>query len=145
MLSALQKDLIEIQAKKVEWGTFAPIAERMARKRRFLQKLKPLQTQLDTLKKLGIPMANIIASPNGILSQVSKIRKEEQDALEILRKEYYEKMDLLKNPDKIDAMMKLPTDTGATKLPLSPNQSSEGSPLDKSDKLEFNTPGEKNA
>ena len=144
MLSALQKDLIEIQAKKVEWATFAPIADRMGRKRRFLQKLKPLQTQLDTLKKLGIPMANIIASPNGILSQVSKIRKEEQEALEILRKLYYEKMDLLKNPDKIDAMIKLPTNTGLTKLPTSPNQVNTGSPFDKSDKLDSEKSGDTN-
>ena len=144
LLSALQKDLIEIQAKKVEWATFAPIADRMGRKRRFLQKLKPLQTQLDTLKKLGIPMANIIASPNGILSQVSKIRKEEQEALEILRKLYYEKMDLLKNPDKIDAMIKLPTNTGLTKLPTSPNQVNTGSPFDKSDKLDSEKSGDTN-
>lgn len=144
LLSALQKDLIEIQAKMVEWSTFAPIARRMAEKRRLLQKLKPLQTQLDTLKKLGIPMANIIASPNGILSQVSKIRIQEQEALEILRKEYYEKMDLLKNPDKISPMIKLPTNTGLTKLPTSPNQVNTESPFDKSDKLDSEKSGDTN-
>ena len=123
LLAALEKDLIEIQAKKAEWSSMKNIAAHMMRKRTLLQKLKPLQTQLDTLKKLGIPMANIIASPNGILVQVSRIRAEEQQALEKLRKEYYEKVDLLKNPDKVSPMMKLPTDTGITKLPLNPDQS----------------------
>lgn len=145
LLSALQKDLIEIQSKKAEWSSMKNIAAHMLRKRQLLQKFKPLQTQLDTLKKLGIPMANIIASPNGILTQVSRIRSEEQQALDKLRKEYYEKMDLIKNPDKIAPLMKLPADTGASRLPLSPNQSSEGSPFEKSDKFDADTPGEKNA
>jgi hypothetical protein len=144
LLSALEKDLIEIQAKKAEWSSMKNIAEHMMRKRQLLQKLKPLQTQLNTLKKLGIPMANIIASPNGILAQVSKIRSEEQQALDKLRKEYYEKMDLLKNPDKISPMMKLPTNTGLTKLPTSPNQVNTGSPFDKSDKLDSEKPGDAN-
>ena len=89
-------------------------------------------------------MANIIASPNGILSQVSKIRIQEQEALEILRKEYYEKMDLLKNPDKISPMIKLPTNTGLTKLPTSPNQVNTESPFDKSDKLDSEKSGDTN-
>jgi hypothetical protein len=144
LLSALEKDLIEIQAKKAEWSSMKNIAEHMMRKRQLLQKLKPLQTQLNTLKKLGIPMANIIASPNGILAQVSKIRSEEQQALDKLRKEYYEKMDLLKNPDKISPMMKLPTNTGLTKLPTSPNQVNTGSPFDKSDKLDSEKSGDAN-
>jgi hypothetical protein len=116
------------------------------RKRILLQKLKPLQTQLDTMKKLGIPMSNIIASPNGILAQVGRIRYEEQQALDKLRNEYQEKMQLLKNPDIIAPMMKYPTDTGVTKLPESPDQTdSNRSPFDApedsqfSSKEEFNT------
>lgn len=144
LLSALEKDLIEIQSKKSEWSSMENIAEHMMRKRQFLQKLKPLQTQLNTLKKLGIPMANIIASPNGILAQVGKIRSEEQQALDKLRKDYYEKMDLLKNPDKISPMMKFPTNTGLTKLPTSPNQVNTGSPFDKSDKLDSEKSGDTN-
>jgi hypothetical protein len=53
-------------------------------------------------------------------------------------------MDLLKNPDKISPMMKLPTNTGLTKLPTSPNQVNTGSPFDKSDKLDSEKPGDAN-
>jgi hypothetical protein len=116
------------------------IAAHLMRKKILLQKLKPLQTQLDTMKKLGIPMANVIASPNGILAQVGKIRNEEQQALEILRKEYDEKIELLKNPDAILPMVKYPTDTGVTKLPQSPDQSpSEESPFDVEKGSQFET------
>jgi hypothetical protein len=121
-LAEFERDLLEVQTKKSEWSSMKNIAAHMMRKRVLLQKLKPLQTQLDTMKKLGIPMSNIIASPNGILAQVGRIRSEEQQALEALRKEYYEKLDLLKNPDKIAPLTKYPMDTGVTKLPESPDQ-----------------------
>jgi hypothetical protein len=131
LLAEFEKDLKEVQAKKSEWSSMKNIAGHMMRKRILLQKLKPLQTQLDTLKKLGIPMSNIIASPNGILSQVGRIRSEEQQALDKLRKEYHEKMQLLKNPDIIAPMMQYPTDTGMTKLPESKDQSNTNkSPFD---------------
>ena len=101
------------------------------RKKILLQKLKPLQTQLDTMKKLVIPMSNVIASPNGILAQVGRIRNEEEQASDKLRTEYYEKLELLKNPDIVSPMMKYPTNTGVTKLPESPDQSStDQSPFD---------------
>ena len=144
-LAEFQKDLIEVQQKKSQWSSMKNIAGHMMRKRVLLQKLKPLEKQLDTMKKLGIPMANIIASPNGILSQVSRIRNEEQQALDKLRKEYYEKMELLKNPDKIAPMVKLPTNTGVTKLPQSPDQSaSSNSPFDFSEDSQFK-PNEEDA
>jgi hypothetical protein len=144
-LAEFQKDLIEVQQKKSQWSSMKNIAGHMMRKRILLQKLKPLEKQLDTMKKLGIPMANIIASPNGILSQVSRIRNEEQQALDKLRKEYYEKMELLKNPDKIAPLVKLPTDTGVTKLPQSSDQSeSKNSPFDLPEDSQFN-PNEDNS
>jgi hypothetical protein len=139
-LAEFQKDLIEIQQKKSQWSSMKNIAGHMMRKRILLQKLKPLEKQLDTMKKLGIPMANIIASPNGILPQVSRIRNEEQQSLEKLRKEYYEKMELLKNPDKIAPLVKLPNDTGVTKLPQSPDQSEPNeSPFNVPEDSKFNT------
>jgi hypothetical protein len=146
LLAEFEKDLKEVQAKISEWSSQKKIAGHLMRKRILLQKLKPLQTQLDTMKKLGIPMSNIIASPNGILAQVGRIRYEEQQALDKLRNEYQEKMQLLKNPDIIAPMMKYPTDTGVTKLPESPDQTdSNRSPFDApedsqfSSKEEFNT------
>jgi hypothetical protein len=80
LLAEFESDLLEIQKKKSEWSSMKNIAAHLMRKKILLQKLKPLQTQLDTMKKLGIPMANVIASPNGILAQVGKIRNEEQQA-----------------------------------------------------------------
>ena len=146
LLAEFEKDLKEVQAKISEWSSQKKIAGHLMRKRILLQKLKPLQTQLDTMKKLGIPMSNIISSPNGILAQVGRIRYEEQQALDKLRNEYQEKMQLLKNPDIIAPMMKYPTDTGVTKLPESPDQSdSNRSPFEApedsqfSSKEEFNT------
>jgi hypothetical protein len=140
LLAQFESDLLEIQKKKSEWSSMKNIAAHLMRKKILLQKLKPLQTQLDTMKKLGIPMSNVIASPNGILSQVGKIRNEEQQALETLRKEYYEKIELLKNPDAILPMVKYPTDTGVTKLPQSPDQSpSEESPFDVEKGSQFET------
>jgi hypothetical protein len=140
LLAEFESDLLEIQKKKSEWSSMKNIAAHLMRKKILLQKLKPLQTQLDTMKKLGIPMANVIASPNGILAQVGKIRNEEQQALETLRKEYDEKIELLKNPDAILPMVKYPTDTGVTKLPQSPDQSpSEESPFDVEKGSQFET------
>ena len=141
-LAEFEKDLIEIQAKKSEWSSMKNIAGHMMRKRILMQKLKPLQTQLDTMKKLGIPMSNIIASPNGILAQVGRIRSEEQQALMKLREEYYEKLDLLKNPDKVAPLTKYPTDTAVTKLPESSDQSeSSESPFTTPEDSQFNSAG----
>lgn len=138
LLAEFEKDLKEVQAKISEWSSQKKIAEHLMRKRILLQKLKPLQTQLDTMKKLGIPMSNIIASPNGILSQVGRIRSEEQQALDKLKKEYYEKIQLLKNPDTISQMMKYPTDTGVTKLPESLDQSDlDRSPFESPEDSQF--------
>ena len=140
LLAQFESDLLEVQKKKSEWSSMKNIAGHLMRKKILLQKLKPLQTQLDTMKKLGIPMSNVIASPNGILSQVGRIRSEEQQALEKLRTEYYEKIELLKNPDPILPMVKYPTDTGVTKLPQSPDQSlSEESPFDVEKGSQFET------
>ena len=145
LLAEFESDLIEIQKKKSEWSSMKNIAAHLMRKRILLQKLKPLQAQMDTMKKLGIPISNIIASPNGILAQVGKIRNEEQQALEKLRQEYDEKIELLKNPDKILPMVKYPTDTGVTKLPQSPDQSpSDKSPFDAEKGSQFETIEEKN-
>ncbi len=68
-------------------------------------------------------MANIIATPNGILPQVGAIRNEVYQALMQARKDYYETTELLKNPDIITPMVKYPMDAGVTKLPESPDQS----------------------
>lgn len=144
LLAQFESDLLEIQKKKSEWSSMKNIAGHLMRKKILLQKLKPLQTQLDTMKKLGIPMSNVIASPNGILAQVGRIRNEEQQALEKLRAEYYEKMQLLKNPDIIAPMMKYPTNTGVTKLPESPDQSSsDKSPFENEKGSQFDESGEK--
>lgn len=146
LLAEFEKDLKEVQAKISEWSSQKKIAGHLMRKRILLQKLKPLQTQLDTMKKLGIPMSNIISSPNGILAQVGRIRYEEQQALDKLRNEYQEKMQLLKNPDIIAPMMKYPTDTGVTKLPESPDQSdSNRSPFEAPEDSQFSPKEEFNA
>ena len=139
-LAEFERDLIEVQSKKSEWSSMKNIAAHMMRKRILLQKLKPLQTQLDTLKKLGIPLANAIATPNGILAQVGRIRNEEQQALNILRKEYSEKIQLLKNPDKTAPLTKYPTDTGVVKLPENPDQKdSKQSPFNAPEDSQFAT------
>jgi hypothetical protein len=146
LLAEFEKDLKEVQAKISEWSSQKKIAGHLMRKRILMQKLKPLQTQLDTMKKLGIPMSNIIASPNGILAQVGRIRYEEQQALDKLRNEYQEKMQLLKNPDIIAPMMKYPTDTGVTKLPESPDQTdSNRSPFEAPEDSQFSSKEEFNA
>lgn len=122
-LSEYQADLLAIQKKKAEYSSLKNIAANMMRKRIIFQKLKPLQTQMDTLKKLGIPIANAIASPNGILAMSGAIRKEVSDALVALRKEHEELSQLIKNPDKAAQLVKYPTDVNLTKLPESPDQS----------------------
>ena len=99
-----------------------------------------MQLQIDTMKKLGIPMPSIIASPNGILSMSGKIRKEVNDALTALRKEHYELTQLIRNPDKISPLVKYPTDTGVTKLTESPDQSeSRESPFEAPEDSQFRT------
>jgi hypothetical protein len=138
LMAEFQNDLIEIQKKISEWSSMKNIAGHLMRKRILLQKLKPIQKQLDTLKKLGIPMSNVIASPNGILSLVGKIRSEEQQALDKLRNEHYEKMELLKNPDKTGPLVKYPTDTSVVKLPESQDQSeSNVSPFEAPENSQF--------
>lgn len=142
-LAEFEKDLIEVQAKKSEWSSIKNIAARIIRMREWANKLLPLETQLDTAKKLGIPMANIIASPNGILAHAGRIRNEQQQALVQLRKDYYEKLDLLKNPDISTPLTKYPIDTGVTKLPQSPDQSeSNKSPFEVDKNSTFKTDGD---
>jgi hypothetical protein len=112
----------------------------MLRKRILMQKLKPLQLQMDTMKKLGIPMANIIASPNGILAMSGAIRREVAEAINELRKQHEELSNLIKSPDKISQFVKYPTDTGVTKLPESPDQSdSNQSPFEAPEGSQFRT------
>jgi hypothetical protein len=137
-LEEYRADLLTVQRKKAEWSSMKNIAARMMRKRIIMQKLKPLQLQMNTLKKLGIPMSNIIASPNGILSMSGALRREVFDSLNELRKQHQELSDLIKNPDKISPLVKYPTDTGVTKLPESPDQSdSEKSPFEAPEGSQF--------
>jgi hypothetical protein len=123
LLAKFEKELIEVQRKRAEWSSMKNISQHLIRKKILLQKLKPLLTQMDTLKKLGIPVSTSIASPNGILAQAGAIRNEVYQALLKARKDYYEVTELLKNPDIITPMVKYPTDTNMTKLPESPDQS----------------------
>jgi hypothetical protein len=123
LLAKYEKELIEVQRKRAEWSSMKNIAQHLMRIRELANKLGPLEEQMNTLKKLGIPMANIIATPNGILAQAGAIRNEVYQALVQARKDYYEGTVLLKNPDKITPMVKYPMDTGMTKLPESPDQS----------------------
>jgi hypothetical protein len=139
-LEEYKADLLTVQKKKAEWISLQKNAARMLRKRILMQKLKPLQLQMDTLKKLGIPMANIIASPNGILAMSGAIRREVSEALIELRKQHEELSNLIKNPDKISQFVKYPTDTGVTKLPESPDQSdSNQSPFEAPEGSQFRT------
>ena len=145
-LEEYRADLLTVQRKKAEWSSLKNIAARMMRKRIIMQKLKPLQLQMNTLKKLGIPMSNIIASPNGILSMSGAIRKEVFDSLNELRKQHQELSDLIKNPDKISQLVKYPTDTGVTKLPESPDQSdSNASPFEAPEGSQFRTEDNENS
>ena len=123
LLAKFEKELIEVQRKRAEWSSMKNIAQHLMRIRELMNKFGPLKEQMKTLQKLGIPMANIIATPNGILAQVGSIRNEVYQALMQARKDYYEGTELLKNPDIITPMVKYPTDTGMTKLPESPDQS----------------------
>lgn len=139
-LEEYKADLLTVQKKKAEWSSLKMNAARMMRKRILMQKLKPLQLQMDTLKKLGIPMANIIASPNGILAMSGAIRREVAEAITELRKQHEELSNLIKNPDKISQFVKYPTDTGVTKLPESPDQSdSNQSPFEAPEGSQFRT------
>jgi len=137
-LEEYRADLLTVQKKKADWISLKKNAARFLRKRILMQKLKPLQTQLDTMKKLGIPMSNIIASPNGILALSGSIRREVFDSLNELRKQHQELSDLIKNPDKISNLVKYPTDTGVTKLQESLDQSdSEKSPFEAPEDSQF--------
>ena len=127
-LEEYRADLLTVQKKKAEWSSMKNIAARMMRKRVLMQKLKPLQLQMDTLKKLGIPMSNIIASPNGILAMSGAIRREVADSITELRKQHEELSNLIQNPDKISQFVKYPTDTGVTKLPELKDQSDSNEP-----------------
>jgi len=137
-LEEYKADLLSVQKKKADWISLKKNAARYLRKRILMQRLKPLQTQLDTMKKLGIPMSNIIASPNGILALSGSIRREVFDSLNELRKQHQELSDLIKNPDKISNLVKYPTDTGVTKLQESLDQSdSEKSPFEAPEDSQF--------
>jgi hypothetical protein len=139
-LEEYKADLLTVQKKKAEWISLQKNAARMLRKRILMQKLKPLQLQMDTMKKLGIPMANIIASPNGILAMSGAIRREVAEAINELRKQHEELSNLIKSPDKISQFVKYPTDTGVTKLPESPDQSdSNQSPFEAPEGSQFRT------
>ena len=139
-LEEYKADVLTIQKKIAEWDDKKKTAARMFRKRILLQRLKPLQLQMETMKKLGIPMSNIIASPNGILAMSGAIRREVYDSLVELRKQHEELSNLIQNPDKISQFVKYPTDTGVTKLPEYPDQSdSDKSPFEAPEGSQFRT------
>jgi hypothetical protein len=66
-----------------------------------IQKIGPIQKAIAKFKKAGLSTAALIASPNGFLKQLYLIRKEEEEALDILLKEY-EKIRQYQTPVDLD-------------------------------------------
>jgi hypothetical protein len=120
ILSNVRNDMASLQSIIAEYSSSAIVMGHLQRKRKLQMVLGPTLKRLQALEGLGISKAALITGKNGVLAQLSRIRHEEASALQKLRKEYQEKMQLLDNPDIAQKEFAFPVDTKATKLPLPP-------------------------
>ena len=120
LLSNVRNDIASLQGIISEYSSSAIVMGHLQRKRKLQMVLGPTLKRLQALEGLGISKAALITGKNGVLAQLSRIRHEEASALQKLRKEYQEKMQLLDNPDIAQKEFAFPVDTKATKLPLPP-------------------------
>jgi hypothetical protein len=120
LLSSVRNDIASLQGIISEYSSSAVVMEHIQRKRKLQMVLGPTLKRMQALEGLGISKSALITGKNGVLAQLSRIRHEEALALQKLRKEYQEKMQLLDNPDIAQKEFAFPVDTKATKLPLPP-------------------------
>jgi hypothetical protein len=120
LLSNVRNEISWLQSTIAEYSSSAIVMEHIQRKRKLQMVLGPSLKRLQALEGLGISKAALITGKNGVLAQLARIRHEEALALQKLRKEYQEKMQLLDNPDIAQKEFAFPVDTRATRLPLPP-------------------------
>jgi len=120
LLSEVRNDMSVLQALISEYSSSALVMDHIQRKRKLMMKLGPTLKRLQALEGLGISKASLITGSNGVLQQLSRVRHEEASALQKLRKEYIEKMQLLERPDIAQKEFAIPTNTTSLRLPLPP-------------------------
>ena len=120
LLSNIRNDISSLQGTIAEYSSSAIVLDHIQRKRKLQMTLGPTLKRMQALESLGISKAALITGKNGVLAQLSRIRHEEASALQKLRVEYREKIQLLDNPDLAQKEFAFPVDTKATKLPLPP-------------------------
>ena len=120
LLSNIRNDISSLQSTIAEYSSSAIVMQHIQRKRKLQMVLGPTLKRMQALESLGISKSALITGKNGVLAQLARIRHEEALALQKLRKEYQEKMQLLDNPDIAQKEFAFPVDTKATKLPLPP-------------------------
>ena len=120
VLSEIRNDMSVLQSLISEYSSSALVLDHIQRKRKLMMTVGPTLKKLQALESLGISKAALITGKNGVLQQLSRIRHEEGSALQKLRKEYMEKIQLLNRPDIAQKEFAFPVDTRATALPVPP-------------------------
>ena len=103
-LTDIDKDLKLFQNEYGRIASTSLIIAQISRKLRLMQKIGPIQKAIAKFKKAGLSTAALISSPNGFLKQLYLIRKEEEEALDILLKEY-EKIRQYQTPVDLDGQI----------------------------------------
>lgn len=80
-------DIQVIKNKLAKYKSFAMIIENVARRSRLNRLLKPIMARAKKYQAIGLSTADIITDPNGLLPILNKIRQNEVQALEKLKKE----------------------------------------------------------
>jgi hypothetical protein len=103
-LTDIDKDLKLFQNEYGRIASTSLIIAQISRKLRLMQKIGPIQKAIAKFKKAGLSTAALISSPNGFLKQLYLIRKEEEEALNILLEEY-EKIRQYQTPVDLDGQI----------------------------------------
>ena len=80
-------DIQVIKNKLAKYKSFAFIIENVARRSRLNRLLKPVLARAKKFQAIGLGTADIITDPNGLLPILNKIRQNEAQALQKLKKE----------------------------------------------------------
>jgi hypothetical protein len=117
----INKDLKFFQNEYGKISSTALIIAQISRKLRLLQKIGPIQKAIAKFKKAGLSTAALISSPTGFLRQLYLIRKEEEDALNILLEEY-KRVSQYEKPVDLDSEIRqdLTKSTGEASIPTPP-------------------------
>lgn len=117
----IDKDLKFFQNEYGKISSTALIIAQISRKLRLLQKIGPIQKAIAKFKKAGLSTAALISSPTGFLRQLYLIRKEEEDALNILLEEY-KRVSQYEKPVDLDSEIRqdLTKSTGEASIPTPP-------------------------